>query len=76
MVKEMAKGMVTGMAMEMEETEMEKPYLLIGSPPCRAFNTLFASNISRMDPAQVKSIVREGVRHVLFCIELYTCTYF
>ena len=53
-----------------ETIKQEKPYLLIGSPPCRAFNSLFQSNVSRMDPAQVKSVVREGVRHVMFCIEL------
>ena len=42
----------------------EPQYLLIGSPPCRAFNTLFQSNVSRMNPDHVRSIVREGVRHL------------
>ena len=49
----------------------EKPFLLVGSPPCRAFNQIFSSNISRMNPEVVKSIVREGVVHLLFSIELY-----
>ena len=49
----------------------EKPFLLIGSPPCRAFNSLFRTNISRMDPKQVSAIIDEGKRHIEFCLELY-----
>ena len=30
----------------------EKPYMLIGCPPCTPFSVLFASNVSRMDPAK------------------------
>ena len=49
----------------------EKPFLLIGCPPCRAFSVLFSSNISRMKPEQVKAIIKEGITHLLFCIRLY-----
>ena len=48
----------------------EKPYLLVGSPPCTVFSSLFSANISRMDPAVVKSRIREGVRHIMFCVLL------
>ena len=49
----------------------EKPFLLIGCPPCTAFSQLFRSNISRMNPAQVNRIVSEGLTHLKFCMELY-----
>ena len=51
--------------------EKEKPFLLIGSPPCRSFNVLFQSNISRMNIEQVKCIMAEGIVHMNFCVELY-----
>ena len=49
----------------------QRPLLLIGSPPCRAFNSLFSSNISRMKPEVVRGMIREGIKHVLFCVKLY-----
>jgi hypothetical protein len=48
-----------------------KPILLIGSPPCTSFSTLFKSNISRMKPEVVKRLQNEGVMHLRFCVELY-----
>ena len=41
--------------------EKEKPFLLIGSPPCRAFSVLFQSNISRMSPEQVSKVLIASV---------------
>ena len=51
--------------------ESERPLLLVGCPPCTAFSTLFSSNHSRMNPLDVREKIREGLRHLLFCIELY-----
>jgi hypothetical protein len=49
----------------------EKPFLLVGSPPCTAFSTLFQSNVTRMHPDKVRQIVEDGMMHLRFCIELY-----
>ena len=35
-----------------DRVNREKPFLLIVPPPCRAFNSLCRSNISRIDPKQ------------------------
>ena len=43
----------------------------MGCPPCTVFGSLFNSNVHKMDPSVVKAKIREGVRHVMFCIELY-----
>ena len=48
-----------------------KPFLLIGFPPGRAWNTLFKSNINKMSPQQVQRIIAEGKVHMNFCFELY-----
>ena len=55
--------------------EYEKPFLLVGCPPSRPFSTLFSSNISRMDPQVVREIIREGISHINFCMELYRMQY-
>ncbi len=49
----------------------QKPFLLIGCPPCTAFSVLFSSNLSRMDPEQVKSRTEAAIKHIEFCIKLY-----
>ena len=49
----------------------EKPLLLIGCPPCTAFCTLFASNISRMNPTEVQEKIAEALVHLNFCLKLY-----
>jgi len=41
-----------------------KPLLLIGSPPCTSFCTLFLSNKSRMKPHLFDKIVAEGLIHL------------
>ena len=54
--------------------EHERPLLLIGSPPCTVFSSLFASNVSRMiqrNPTELRRKIREGVSNLLFCVELY-----
>ena len=49
----------------------ERPLLLVGCPPCTVFSSLFWTNVSRMNPQDVRDKIREGLRHLLFCIELY-----
>ena len=48
-----------------------KPLLLIGSPPCTSFSSLFLSNKSRMKPHLFDKIVAEGLVHLAFCVKLY-----
>ena len=55
----------------MRRVQEEKPFLLVGCPPCTAFSSLFASNISRMDPKQVDKIIQNGLTHLKFCTDLY-----
>ena len=50
--------------------EVEKPFLLIGSPPCTPFSVLFANNVNRMNPDIVRKKIKEGLAHLKFCIEL------
>ena len=51
--------------------ENEKPLLLIGSPPCTAFSQLLMSNVTKMNPTDLREKIREGMQHLLFCVELY-----
>ena len=51
--------------------EQQRPFLLVGCPPCRPFSSLFESNASRMNPEARKIIIREGIIHVNFCVQLY-----
>ena len=43
----------------------------MGSPPCTAFSQLFSTNISRMDPKDVRNKIREGLTHLLFFVLNY-----
>ena len=49
----------------------QKPYLLIGSPPCTPFSQLQALNFPKMEPAKVQEMMRAGIEHLEFCVELY-----
>ena len=49
----------------------QKPFLLIGCSPCCGFSTLFSSNASRMKPQVRRHIIREGLIHIKFCIQMY-----
>ena len=51
--------------------EEQKPFLLIGSPPCTAFTTLFQSSWNRMPKDEQRAKIRETIVHVEFCVELY-----
>ena len=42
----------------------EKPFLLIGSPPCTAFSTLFSMNHNKMDPKTVHNMIHEALQHL------------
>ena len=48
----------------------EKPFLLIGCPPCIPFSTIFETNISRMDPNKVAAMIQVGIEHLNLCAEL------
>ena len=54
-----------------EKLKTDRPLLLIGSPMCKAFSSLMALNVGKMDPAKVRGIIAEGVKHLKFCFELY-----
>ena len=51
----------------------EKPFLLIGSPPCTAFSSWQALNAARLGWTAQDSRRRraEGELHVRFCCEVY-----
>ena len=48
----------------------EKPYLLVGSPICKAFSTIMNLNKGR-DPEAYEAAVMEGIRHLKFCAKMY-----
>ena len=48
-----------------------QPFLLVGSPPCTPFSRLQALNYPHMDQAKVQEMMRAGIMHLEFCIELY-----
>ena len=50
--------------------EQEEPWLLIGSPMCKAFSKLMALNWSRMDPEQAKALIKECVDHLKWSFQL------
>ena len=56
-----------------ERVISERPFLLIGCPPCTAFGTLFGLNKARghMNPEEVRRKEIEGRIHLAFCMELY-----
>ncbi len=47
-----------------KQIETEKPFLIVGSPPCTYFSILTQSNYSRMDPLKVAR--RKAEAKVLF----------
>ena len=49
----------------------QKPWLPIGSPMCKAFSALMNLNRERMGEDTYRKLVEHGMRHLLFCIELY-----
>ena len=50
----------------------EKPYLVIGSPPCTDFSLLQINwNFHRMQPEEVKRRMIEARLHLSFCAEIY-----
>ena len=51
--------------------DSQKPFLLVGSPPCKPFSSLFDSNASKMNPEARKKIIREGIVHMNFCVKMY-----
>ena len=49
----------------------KRALLVIGSPMCKAFSRLQNWNYKRMDPEKKERMIREGKRHVEFCMMLY-----
>ena len=50
----------------------EKPYVVIGSPPCTDFCTLNQNiNHKRMTPDEVRRRMTEARIHLEFCAEVY-----
>ena len=49
----------------------EKPFLLVGCPPCAAYSTLFHSNRTCMDPNKYANPIRNARIHIDFVVELY-----
>ena len=55
----------------MNRVKVEKPFVLVGCPPCTAMSQLFESNKTRMDPEQRNRAIQEAIVHLKFCTELY-----
>jgi hypothetical protein len=51
--------------------EEEKPFLIVGSPPCTYFSTLTQSNYSRMDPRKVARCKAEAQVLLDFAMQVY-----
>ena len=51
--------------------ENERPWLVVGSPECRAFSTLQNLNYPHMDPELVRALVQKAIAHVEFCTRVY-----
>ena len=49
----------------------DRPFMLIGSPPCMAFSVLQGLNKHKRDPSIVAKELADAVAHVAFCFELY-----
>ena len=60
-VHDKVKGMV----------RMSKPFIVIGSPPCTAFNKLQGWNRYKRDSDVAKSELKAAKAHVKVCFELY-----
>ena len=46
----------------------QQPFSLVGCPPWRPFFSLCETTSSRMNPETRKSIIREGIVHLMRCI--------
>ena len=49
----------------------DKPWLVIGSPMCRAFSMLQLHNRARIGEQRCKQMLQKGLRHLAFCCEIY-----
>ena len=49
----------------------DKPFMLVGSPPCTAFSQLQGLNNAKRDPEVIKKELAEACAHVCFCFEMY-----
>ena len=49
----------------------DKPFMLIGSPPCTAFSQLQGLNNPKRDPEIVAKELAQAHAHILFCFEMY-----
>ena len=49
----------------------DKPWLLVGSPPCTAFSSLQNLNRQRLEDKKWRAMIEHGTRHLLFTLELY-----
>ena len=49
----------------------DKPFVLVGSPPCTPFSVLFRSSASRMDPIKRHKAIENEILHLNFCCALY-----
>jgi hypothetical protein len=49
----------------------DRPFMLIGSPPCTAFSVLQGLNNHKRDPSIVAKELADACAHVAFCFELY-----
>ena len=54
-----------------EKVEQERPYMLIGSPPCSPFSKLQAISRHKRRPEDYERMVVEGLVHHRFVFELY-----
>ena len=59
----------------------EKPFVLVGGPPCTDWSSLMNRNLPKMDPAEVEMRNGEARVHLEFCMTLYNiqhehCRYF
>ena len=49
----------------------DRPFMLIGSPPCTAFSVLQGLNNHKRDQSVVAKELADACAHVAFCFELY-----
>ena len=54
-----------------KQIEAEKPFLVVGSPPCTYYSVLTQSNYSRMDPRKVERRKAEAKVLLEFAMEIY-----
>ena len=54
-----------------KKCQADRPYLLIGSPPCTPFSRVQFFNCNRGDPAMKAIKLEQSIEHIKFCVKPY-----